>query len=797
MKKILLPLLALGGLISAVSCQMDERTSGALTGEVDFSITAGIPSGITTYSPDDGNAFSHMGGANNVDATSYDLRFILEVYDGETLAYRDVQSVDKNFTTATVNFSARLLAKSYTFVLWADFVKEDSQDDLYYNTNSLTAISYNTAEVNEVEDLSKDIADAYSAHKVIDLSTSSKSESITLTRPFGKIRLLATDKDIQNNQNNTEVPKAALLAFQNAEFPANFNALTGEASGELTVTSSEMTTSAILENAQSIDGTTKYDNAYLLGSFYILASNPQRTYPVNVTVYSDDAASKKIGYREITALPISANKLTTVFGNFYSNEGNLDINVDDMFGNGEEEINLPDAVSAGSLEELKRLLADPEIDAITISDMTINETITVNRKVLLTGNATITTSSSVPVFELSADEIVIDGLTFKQNTKNNQHIITVAANNCVIRNCTFEGLYKNGDQETTRAIVPTTSAAVTVENNTFRNIRQPGYFESTGTIIRNNYVEGTRGFVICSNHEMTIEGNSFSNNAVDIAIIDNDGAPYSETWNDVRALSGKNNGAYVENQVTKVSAIGNGNVQALTSALSSSNCTEIELLAGTFELTSGIAVPTGKTVNGSSRDEVILSTQQDGNAVNLHGTLKNVSVIYDTDRTPGSAWTTNPAGVTLFAGSCLEGCIVEKFRNGLYANNVDGITIKDNIVRDNRTGLQLANAVGATVTGNTFSNNETMGVLLQHLTADNGGKPTFTGNTFDGNWYSDFENRWSSEYVVSLSGNTFTNGTTIVKVGKTGEPSASETVQKPEAQVANIVTAVESNVTLN
>ena len=162
----------------ASSCQMDEPDAGTLTGEVDFTITAGIPSGITTYSPADGNAFSHMGGANNVDATSYDLRFILEVYDGETLAYRDAQPVDENFTAATVNFNARLLAKSYTFVLWADFVNEGSVENLYYNADNLKEISYTETVRNDVNTLSTDIADAYSANKVIDLSTSSKSESI-------------------------------------------------------------------------------------------------------------------------------------------------------------------------------------------------------------------------------------------------------------------------------------------------------------------------------------------------------------------------------------------------------------------------------------------------------------------------------------------------------------------------------------------------------------------------------------------------------------------------------------------
>ena len=397
MKNNLLTILALGGLLFASSCQMDEPDAGTLTGEVDFTITAGIPSGITTYSPADDNAFSHMGGANNVDATSYDLRFILEVYDGETLAYRDVQSVDENFTAATVNFNARLLAKSYTFVLWADFVNESSVENLYYNADNLKEISYTETVRNDVNTLSTDIADAYSANKVIDLSTSSKSESIKLTRPFGKIRLLATDENIANN---TEVPVSVKLDFQDAELPANFNALSGETSGELTVTT--MNTKAVLENAQSIDGDTRYEDAYLLGSIYIMASNPQGAYPVNVTVYSDAAAANQIGHRELTNIPVSANKLTTVVGNFYSNEGNLEVKVEDMFTNGEEEVPVP--IVIGSYEELSKAFIDggnymlssdiaiPENQIVKISEGT---TVGIN----LNGHVLSTTNSEGQTFQ--------------------------------------------------------------------------------------------------------------------------------------------------------------------------------------------------------------------------------------------------------------------------------------------------------------------------------------------------------------------------------------------------------------
>ena len=396
MKKILLPILALGGLLFASSCQMDEPDAGTLTGEVDFSITAGIPSGITTYSPDDGNAFSHMGGANNVDATSYDLRFILEVYDGETLAYRDVQSVDENFTAATVNFNARLLAKSYTFVLWADFVNEGLVENLYYNADNLKEIFYTETVRNDVNTLSTDIADAYSANKVIDLSTSSKSESIKLQRPFGKIRLLATDKDIANKV--TETPASVKLNFGSAKFPSSFNALTGDVSGELAI--GAITTPAVFENATSVSGTT-YGNAYLLGYVYAFASTSQAAYPIDVTVYSD-AAANQIGHRELTNIPVSANKLTTVVGNFYSNEGNIEVVVEDKFGDGEEEVPVP--IVIGSFEDLSKAfleggdymlssdIAIPENQIVKISEGT---TVGIN----LNGHTLSTTNSEGKTFQ--------------------------------------------------------------------------------------------------------------------------------------------------------------------------------------------------------------------------------------------------------------------------------------------------------------------------------------------------------------------------------------------------------------
>ena len=343
MKKILLPILALGGLLFASSCQMDEPDAGTLTGEVDFSITAGIPSGITTYA-DPVPAFSHLGGINNVSG-DYVLRFILEVYDGDAVAYEETQYLE-NFSKPQVTFNPRLLAKEYDFVFWADFVakgdSEENRGDLYYNTsNGLTTISLKDNVTATV--LTTDLVDAYYANENVNLTQSSQSLQVTLQRPFGKIRLLATDKGIANKV--PETPVSVKLDFGSAKFPSSFNALTGDVTGEFVVNA--VTTSSVKEDAQSVDGTTKHEGAYLLGYIYAFASTPQAAYPIDVTVYSDADATSQIGYRELTNIPVSANKLTTVVGNFYTNEGNIDVIVEDDFGSDEVVIDIWD----GSAEE--------------------------------------------------------------------------------------------------------------------------------------------------------------------------------------------------------------------------------------------------------------------------------------------------------------------------------------------------------------------------------------------------------------------------------------------------------------
>lgn len=349
MKKISALILAITA-VTAISCQRETIDSGTLTGEVEFTVTAGIPGGISTYA-DPVAAFSHNGGAVNVDPTEYDLRYILEVYTKDQTpvrVYRKTVIVPDNFTTTDVTITARLVAKTYDFVFWADFVEDGSAEDtdgLYYNTDPLTQVSYKDNVT--LATLATESIDAYCHVEEVDLSKNQNISGIKLHRPFGKIRLLATDR-ISDGAVQSEYPAQAKVDFKGAEVPASFNVLTGLAIEGSTLTIENITGTSILEDA-SVAGT-EYPGSYLLGYYYIFAADGNTSYAMDVTTYDQNVI--QMGVRNLSQIPVQKNKLTTVIGNFYTNEGTLQIIVEDPFEEPETVVvsdgqSLADAINNG------------------------------------------------------------------------------------------------------------------------------------------------------------------------------------------------------------------------------------------------------------------------------------------------------------------------------------------------------------------------------------------------------------------------------------------------------------------
>ena len=479
MKKILLPILALGGLLFVSSCQMDEPDAGTLTGEVDFSITAGIPSGITTYA-EGAEAFSHQGGASNLSTDDYILRYTLQVYDeGEKLSYEGVQYATD---FGGVTFEARLLAKVYDFVFWADFVSaSDQESDLYYNTEDLRKISY-TSSVTDAN-IPSDALDAYYKKEVVNLTQAGQNISnVVLNRPFGKIRFVATDDLSEQQKGAVDNGEVSVVYTEGTVLPNVFDAQTGKAtiSGEYQTRMSDFIATPVAEKA-SVNGNV-HENAYLLGYDYIFCSESQPSYAMDVTVSIDGVSPVT---RSLSSIPVQENKLTTVIGNFYTNEGSIDVIVEDEFGNGED----VRADWDGSFEKPKTdpdnedtyLITTPAELAWVAEQVNSKKDYFEGKTILLMNDIDLYGSNWTPVGNVTAYPTV----TFKGTFDGQDHIISnlTASDNAVGH--AAAGLFGS---------ITGTVKNVTLKNVNIRSTHYAGavvgYSSMHGAIIDNCHVDG-------------------------------------------------------------------------------------------------------------------------------------------------------------------------------------------------------------------------------------------------------------------------------------------------------------------
>ena len=188
------------------------------------------------------------------------------------------------------------------------------------------------------------------------------------------------------------------------------------------------------------------------------------------------------------------------------------------------------------------------------NDITIDNTITVNRPVTITANkgVTVTASSTGDSFNLS-NGAALSGLTINLNTKDRTQIVMMGSNSTV-KGCTFTGQFDLADSKTSRALTVQAGAEnIDITGNTFSHLRQPGYINNSSGTITNNTVDTTRGWVITGDATVSLSGNTFENNLVDICIIKNNNGTNNYAGK-TTSLSKNNNGAYVQNQLNLTEA---------------------------------------------------------------------------------------------------------------------------------------------------------------------------------------------------------------------------------------------------
>jgi hypothetical protein len=168
-----------------------------------------------------------------------------------------------------------------------------------------------------------------------------------------------------------------------------------------------------------------------------------------------------------------------------------------------------------------------------------------------TSSTIIKTSQPVGnLFSVTGSGTIIENLQIEKTDKAGvQDIIFVNASNITIRNNLIWGKYIMGDGDVSRAMVVAGGlSGLTIEGNTIHALRQPAYFSNSFGSITNNFVYGTRGWVI-EDGNFNFTGNTWGNGAtanyVDIAILATVNPAY---YTDIIAVSNANNQANIEDQ---------------------------------------------------------------------------------------------------------------------------------------------------------------------------------------------------------------------------------------------------------
>ncbi|MEE0865144.1 MAG: leucine-rich repeat domain-containing protein [Alistipes sp.] len=274
---------------------------------------------------------SAVGAFGNIDLTKYDVRYILEVYDhnGELAKERLVNTEDEGTSTA---FDLRLIpGRAYRFVVWADFVLEDTQVDLHYNTSNLREIAVNTTEWT----LSDESRDAYTGVEIVGDFSNSAPIAIELKRPLGKLRVVTTDvKDMY-----TLLPEDVKVVYTSKIY-TSFNAYESDV-----VATSEVNDAKTIKISES-----KYANEWNEGnvkagltlfSDYFFAANDAEA--INFTLDVKDNSDLPIPTVVFnTTIPVQRNYLTTVTGPILTDSGNITVTIVDGF-DGEIEETYPPA----------------------------------------------------------------------------------------------------------------------------------------------------------------------------------------------------------------------------------------------------------------------------------------------------------------------------------------------------------------------------------------------------------------------------------------------------------------------
>lgn len=203
MKKSILCMLGLAGLLGMASCSEELDAPAANDGGKAVNVTVNLP-----LSDNSSRAIPEI-------PAGYKLRCIMQLLDAQGNPMADKRVVNEVAAGAeNVRFSFVAPADGYQGAMfWADYVKDLDQDYLY-TTTDLKAVGYNAANVADA--FNNPAADAFYGYML------SGNTSITLERPFTRLTFKCADNAYAAYTNVKVTSMAA---------PAAFNVVNGSTNG--------------------------------------------------------------------------------------------------------------------------------------------------------------------------------------------------------------------------------------------------------------------------------------------------------------------------------------------------------------------------------------------------------------------------------------------------------------------------------------------------------------------------------------------------------------------------------------
>lgn len=252
----------------------------------------------------------------------YDIRYTVNVYRQNTKTNSDplYQYVFTKDDISQLNntITLRLIKGNYRFVVWTDYVNQDSQKDLIYDTYSFNDISLSSSEYVGGTDLK----DCYEGIVESEVSNTTREAEINMQRPVGKYKFISTDieefkskiiatKGINSNTNRSDENTVNLSDYKvyfryNGYFPTNYNILT----------SKPIDSKAGIYYISDIRQLN--DSEVELGFDYAFVNGTESTLSISLEIH--DAENNIIAHSSPINVPIVRGKQTIVKSKFLTSD---------------------------------------------------------------------------------------------------------------------------------------------------------------------------------------------------------------------------------------------------------------------------------------------------------------------------------------------------------------------------------------------------------------------------------------------------------------------------------------------